>query len=152
MFRTSALTGLLLCSLMAAADPKTDFHRCLSDVEADTGIDRKLLLAIKITESGTGLKPPVRMNNNGTADIGIMQINTVWLPDLAEYGISRDMLMNNCVNLKTATWILSRHIRRAGDLWEAAGLYHSATPHLKERYMQKVKAVYRLIEEYQHEK
>ena len=76
---------ILLYPMIVGAN--TNFHQCLSDIERRTGLDKDLLIAIKYAESGRSLAPPVNNNTNGSRDIGIMQINTVWLPVLAKHGI-----------------------------------------------------------------
>ena len=136
---------LLQSTAAQASTAKEHFWRCLLDTERRSGIDHRYLLAIKITESGHALQPIIARNTNATEDLGIMQINSIWLPQLRQHGITRRHLVHNhCINLRVATWILLRHFRRSGgDIWEAIGRYHSATPRLKKRYAAKARRVYR---------
>ena len=142
---------IVLCLLLAgvgqasASSMKQEFHQCLTEVERITGINRAYILSIKIVESGTRLGPVVRRNPNGTEDIGIFQINSAWLPDLRAHGISRGMLFNNCTNMRVSAWILLTHLNRVGDIWEAVGRYHSATPQHKARYIRAVRRVFRQL-------
>ncbi|WP_341678714.1 lytic transglycosylase domain-containing protein [Niveibacterium sp. SC-1] len=52
------------------------------------GVSPYLLYAIAKTESSLNPRATNR-NGNGSEDVGLMQINSVWLPTLARYGITR---------------------------------------------------------------
>jgi len=81
-------------------------------------------------------------NKNGTADLGVMQVNSSWLKQLKVYGITREGLQfDPCVNVHTATWILAKGLAK-GEGWQGIGNYHSATPIYNQRYRQKVKVAY----------
>lgn len=74
-------------------------------------------------------------NPNGTDDYGPMQINSIWVPVLARYGITRaELRYNGCVNVSVGAWILQRRIAQTGALWSGIGAYHSAVPGLARRY------------------
>lgn len=81
---------------------------------------------------------------NGTYDLGPMQINTIWLPELARYwGVDQRTARtwvrdNGCVNMHVAAWILRRQLDRTSDLRTAIAWYHSATPGVGDRYAAKV--------------
>jgi soluble lytic murein transglycosylase-like protein len=95
-----------------------------------------VLAAVMATEGGEVTK--YSTNTNGTKDYGPMQINTVWLPQLQEYGISEVALRDNgCVNVIAGAWILSSHLAKY-PTWEAVGSYHSRTPKYKEAYKNRV--------------
>ncbi|MDD5585652.1 MAG: lytic transglycosylase domain-containing protein [Alphaproteobacteria bacterium] len=73
-------------------------------------------------------------NFNGTYDLGPMQVNTRWLPELARawrvdvrkaHAVVRD---DGCMNVKVAAWILHKKIEEAGSLYRGIAHYHSATP------------------------
>jgi hypothetical protein len=86
-------------------------------------------------------------NFNGTYDLGPMQVNTSWLPLLAQswqvnLRTARAAVRDDgCVNVKVAAWILHRKIAEAGSLYGGIAHYHSATPYLGSRYAAKVVAV-----------
>jgi len=73
-----------------------------------------------------------------------MQINTLWLPELAaHWGVSEkrafELLRDDpCVNTGVSAWILRSHLNETGDLAKAVGYYHSRTPHLTEAYKKRV--------------
>ena len=98
---------------------------CWDDVGRKYGISPYLLYAIARTESG--LNPNAfNRNRNGTYDVGLMQINSSWLPVLARYGITEQGLYEPCVNVDVAGWILAQNIRRLGNSWTAVGAYNAA--------------------------
>ena len=83
-------------------------------------------------------------NTNNTYDLGPMQINTIWVPELARYwGVSQGRAMqelrdNACVNIGVGAWILRRKMNETGSLYQGIAYYHSATPHLGNSYQKKV--------------
>lgn len=86
-------------------------------------------------------------NSNGTFDLGPMQVNTRWLPELARaWGISvpkARMLVRDdgCVNVRVAAWILHQKIYETGSVFSGIARYHSATPSRGYPYASKVVAV-----------
>ena len=104
------------------------------------GVNAQLLRAIARVESSEN---PGALNINRqfrqpNEDIGLMQINSVWLPELNRYGIERQHLFDACLNAHVGAWILARQMRKFGNTWTAVGAYHSQTPHLNARYAQRV--------------
>lgn len=83
-------------------------------------------------------------NENGSYDLGPMQINTVWLPDLAQrWGVqqntARQWLRDDpCTNVGVAAWILRSHLDETGSLSKAIAHYHSRTPHFGTKYKSRV--------------
>ena len=87
----------------------------------------------------------VSTNTNRTVDIGPIQVNEIWLPEVAAhwhatiadaYKALRD---NFCANVEAGAWILRRGLDEArGDFWEGVGYYHSHTPEHKTRYLREV--------------
>lgn len=76
-----------------------------------------------------------RPDPNGTTDYGPMQVNSIWIPMLARYGITRlDLQYNGCVNVAVGAWILQRKVIKTGALWSGIGAYHSANPSLARQY------------------
>jgi soluble lytic murein transglycosylase-like protein len=59
-------------------------------------------------------------------DIGLMQINSSWLPVLARYGITEYHLRTDaCLNLKVGAWILASNMKNM-DGWTAVGAYNAS--------------------------
>ena len=86
-------------------------------------------------------------NGNGTYDLGPMQINEIWLPELARHWdvdepTARVWVKDDPrVNIGVGAWILRRQINKTGDLYEGIAHYHSATPKYGGPYAQKVARV-----------
>ncbi|MEO5367312.1 MAG: lytic transglycosylase domain-containing protein [Magnetococcus sp. WYHC-3] len=88
-------------------------------------------------------------NTNGTYDIGPMQINSLWLPDLAErWGVSESTARkwvrdDACTNVGVAAWIFKTHLEETGSISKAIAQYHSRTPHHGKRYKSRVIGIMR---------
>ncbi len=86
-------------------------------------------------------------NTNGTYDLGPMQVNTRWMPQLARmWHVSEPTARgwvkdNGCVNVHVAAWILKQKIGETGSYFGGIAHYHSATPGEGSRYAAKVIAV-----------
>ena len=115
----------------------------MSLVASIYGLPPRVLPSIHATEGGVpGLA--VR-NTNGTEDLGVMQINTLWLEPLARYtglphaDVRNRLLSRPCFNIAAAGAILRHYLDRAGgDVMTAVGNYHSHTPPLHAAYRLKV--------------
>jgi hypothetical protein len=112
-------------------------HACWEDAAQRHQVNPHVLVAIAQQESSLNPKA-INRNANGTEDIGLMQINSIHLPKLAQYGIGREHLFDACTSIYVGAWLLSQQIHRAGNTWEAIGQYHSATPPLRQRYSEKI--------------
>ena len=84
-------------------------------------------------------------NRDGSEDLGIMQINTLWIPRLARQAemtpaaVRYELLTSPCFNISAAGLILRTYLdETGGDLMRAVGNYHSHTPMLNEGYQTKV--------------
>lgn len=128
-----ALTKIVIGLVAFAASGMACAQTCWEQASARYGVNPHILVAIAKHESG--LNPgAVRRNNDGTMDRGIMQINSIHLPELRRYGITERHLLDPCVNVHIGAWLLSRHIARFGNTWQAVGAYHSKTPSLNRAY------------------
>lgn len=131
--RKAALTSFLLFGLVSVFPA----YACWAEIGQRYNINPYLLGAIAKTESNFKANA-VRQNKNGTRDIGVMQINSLWLPELAKYGITEQHLFDPCVNIAVGAWILRQRQSTYGNTWEAVGTYHSKTPNFKWNYANKV--------------
>ena len=84
----------------------------------------------------------VSRNTNDTVDIGPMQVNQVWLPQLARHwnaSISTTFLAlrdNFCANVEGGAWILRQALDEAhGDFWQGVAIYHSHDPGYQNDYL-----------------
>jgi soluble lytic murein transglycosylase-like protein len=124
-----AVTALLISSSASA---------CWEDAAARYGVNPYLLYAIAKTESNLNPSAINRDNKNGSYDIGLMQINSRWLPTLRKYGIEESQLWDACLNIHVGAWVLSENMRRLGNSWEAIGAYNARNPDLRLKYARKV--------------
>lgn len=121
----SATKNLILHTLsgIAIAIPTIANATCWEAASQSYGIPVEVLKAVAKTESG--FNPEARnKNTNGTYDIGMMQINSAWLPKLETYGVTETALQDACTNLKVGAWILSNNAQKLGWNWNAIGAYN----------------------------
>jgi len=139
---------VILLWFVAGALPVSTFasddSRCLLDASKRFRVPASLIQAIMDVEGGTQGK--VSHNTNGSYDIGPMQINSIWLPDVEKRGGSLQLLLyHSCANIHFGTWLLSRELDGVDpqridirSFWRAVGNYHSHTPERNASYSQKV--------------
>lgn len=106
---------------------------CWEDVASRYGIDPRLLYAIAQHESNldAGAINRKHLGRTGSVDIGLMQINSRWLPVLQRHGIGEADLLHPCTNLHVGAWILARSFRHNGPTWEAVGAYNAGCSELR---------------------
>ena len=108
-------------------------ERCIPSASQHHRIDPRLLRAVLKVESD--LRPwALGRNANGTVDIGMAQINSIHLPELARHGIQSQHLFDPCVATYVAAWLLRKNIDRHGLTWHGVAAYHSLTPEHNQRY------------------
>lgn len=117
---------------------------CWKDAATYHGVDVWLLYSIAWVESGFNPKA-IGRNKNGTVDIGMMQINSIWVRQLGQYGISSSSLSDACTSVYVGAWILAKNIKRHGYTWRAIGSYNSANPQKGYKYASKVYAAHRKL-------
>jgi soluble lytic murein transglycosylase-like protein len=119
-----------LLLLLTIAQPR---QACWQDAAMRYGVDARLLVAIAQQESSLNPEAINRSHaaRTGSIDIGLMQINSRWLPTLDRYGIRASDLSDPCTNLQVAAWILAQAFRRYGVTWEAVGAYHAGCSELR---------------------
>lgn len=126
------------------SDKKSTLHKqsitnaCWEQAEKTYGVPAKLLVAIAKVETNFRPRTISKPNKNGSYDIGLMQINSYWLPTLSKYGISENDLLQPCTNVMVGAWILSSNINRLGYNWNAIGAYNAKTNWKRDKYAKKV--------------
>jgi hypothetical protein len=103
----------------------------------------RVLPTIQAVEGGRpGLVHP---NTDGSADLGLMQINTLWLQPIAEVTrqppavVARRLIADPCFSIAAAGAILHAYLAEShGQLLQAIGDYHSHTPLLNRSYQARV--------------
>lgn len=117
---------------------------CMALVAQVYGLPPRVLPSIHAVEGGA---PGVEhRNTDGSVDLGVMQINTLWLPVLARYTrldpatVRAQLLQRPCFNIAAAGLIMRTYLDETrGDLMQAIGNYHSHTPLLNQTYQVKVR-------------
>jgi soluble lytic murein transglycosylase-like protein len=129
----------ILSTLLAAGPAHAD---CFDEAARYQKVNPLILRAIAWQESHN--RPDaLHKNANGSTDYGVMQINSIHLPTLAQYGISSNTLMEPCKNVYIAAWHLRQQMNKYGNTWQAVGAYHSETPALRDQYAQQIVAILR---------
>lgn len=99
---------------------------CFASASARYNLPPESLLGLAIVEGGK--VGTVSHNKNGSADLGLMQVNTLWLKEsspLNGYLNFERLRTDICTNVHAAAWILASHVKRTGgDIWRAIGMYH----------------------------
>jgi hypothetical protein len=115
------------------------YLHCMLMVAATTSLPPRVLPVIQKIEGGAvGV---VHQNDNGTQDLGVMQVNTIWVPALAarsgfsEAETKKRLIDDPCFNIAAAALILRGYLAEThGALLPAIGDYHSHTPALNGAY------------------
>lgn len=130
-----------LCAAPVPALAAQHSWSCWYAAAARYHVDPVLLYAVARVETHSTSGVVSAKNDNGSYDIGVMQINSTWLPALAHYGITESVLRHDaCVNVMVGAWILSQTIREYGLNWNGVGAYNASTPWKRARYATKVAA------------
>ncbi len=116
---------------------------CMISVAAYNHLPPRVLPSIQAVEGGT--VGSVHANANGSQDLGVMQVNTIWLQPLARFtGLTvtatRQKLIDDpCFNIAAAGAILRADMDQTGDdLMRSIGDYHSRTLPLNQIYQLQV--------------
>ena len=124
---------------------------CMLAVSQFFHLPPRVLPSIQVVEAG---RPgTISRNFNGTADLGVMQINTNWVPYLARSWeitpreVAGRLIHDPCFNIVSAGAIMRIYLDEAhGDVVRAVGYYHSHTPWRANVYqMQVIRASFSLF-------
>ncbi len=126
-------------------------NMCINFASQRYKVNPLVIKAITIVEGGK--IGTFSKNTNNTYDIGIMQINSIHLPDIKRkfpnVGAS-ELAYNTCVNIAIGTWILHQRLSETDNFWEGVGNYHSKTPAKRRAYLSKIYPAYKeLLYSYQ---
>lgn len=132
--RTGLLHGAVTALVLAVSIPAS---ACWNEAAQKYRVNVYLLYAIAKTESNLNPRA-LHHNADGSDDIGLMQINSRWLPTLRKYGISAEQLLEPCTSINVGAWILAQNMQRLGNTWNAVGAYNARSPELRLRYVEKV--------------
>lgn len=108
-------------------------------------LDPWLLMSIAKVESSFN-KNAINKNKNNTYDLGMMQINSIWLPTLKRFGITKNDLLTPCTSVFVGAWIMSQNIRQFGYNMDGIGAYNSPKNiKIRRNYAKKVYVAYKEI-------
>jgi soluble lytic murein transglycosylase-like protein len=125
-------TAALICLLLL---PAVSNAFCFEEAATSYGLNPQLLKTIAKTESNFNSQA-VHKNRNGSTDIGLMQINSFWVPVLR---LDRNRLISDpCYNTMTGARILQQCIERHGRTWNAIGCYNAASKPKRVSYAWKI--------------
>ena len=110
---------------------------CLELAGMRYGVSPLLLKAVAMQESGMRADA-INRNRDGSTDIGLMQINSRWLPYLARHGLKRDDLWDPCVNVHVGAWIMASNFSRMGVNWVSLGAYNASSHEQRAKYASQV--------------
>ena len=110
--------SLLLAAPLAHAD-------CTDRAAARFRLDADLLRAIAEQESGNRVDAVGPLLARGNRAIGKMGINTIHLPELGVYGVTRADLFTECGSVFVGAWILARYVHQLHSGWDAVGVYNT---------------------------
>lgn len=123
---------------------------CMLQAAQFYSLPPRVLPSIQAVEGG--FAGAVHPNKDGSDDLGVMQVNTRWVPRLAALTrlppqtVHDRLVADPCFNIAAAAFILKSEINATGDLMRAVGNYHSHTPALHAAYRDRVwKAAARLF-------
>lgn len=157
MIRSSVLAAAVAaCCAVSPASParaaedaatpsaaEVRMRECLTAAAAAHRLPPAVLVILLKVEGGTLGR--VTRNTNDTVDIGPMQVNTIWVPKIAEHWrTTREAAFtalrdNLCANLEGGAWILRQAMDEArGDFWGGVAIYHSHNPVHQRRYLRGV--------------
>jgi hypothetical protein len=119
------------------------FLACMVAAASFYSLPPRVLPSIQVVEGG---RPgTISRNNDGSSDLGVMQVNTLWVPRFAAItGMTPDavrarLIADPCFNIAAAAAIMRLCLNESrGDLLRAVGFYHSHTPILADEYQAKV--------------
>jgi hypothetical protein len=116
---------------------------CMLAVSQFYHLPPRVLPSIQVVEAGH--PGTISRNFNGTADLGVMQVNTRWIPWLARAWamtpreVAGRLIKEPCFNITSAGAIMRIYLDESGgDVVRAVGYYHSHTPELAGDYQIRV--------------
>lgn len=133
----------LMMLAMATAAPGVAYA-CWDVAGQRYGVSPALLYAIAGAESSYNPQAVNRshIKQDGTYDIGLMQINSGALPALAQFGINERQLSDPCTNIAVGAWILSQKFAQHGLSWQGVGAYNAACTKLRGQACQAARSAY----------
>ncbi|MGQ0622199.1 MAG: lytic transglycosylase domain-containing protein [Panacagrimonas sp.] len=105
----------------------TPYADCFDTAGQHYGLAPELLEAIAHAESRSEPTALNTSNRDGSWDIGLMQINSRWMPVLERAGLTAQQLYDPCTSIWVGAWVLAGNVARYGYNWNAVGAYNAGT-------------------------
>lgn len=118
---------------------------CFEQAGREYNVNPKLLAAIAQVESSMrhDVLNETHFERTKSIDIGLMQINSGALKQLAKEGITKEMLLRDpCTNVRVGARILAEKFKKEGPGWEGVGAYNAACVQLKGDACRQARATY----------
>ncbi len=119
------------------------YMACMLAVSQLYHLPPRVLPSIQVVEGGQA--GTISRNRNGTGDLGVMQVNSNWVPHLAASlqlkpsEVARRLIVEPCFNIASAGAIMRIYLDEAHqNVVRAVGYYHSHTPERASAYQMKV--------------
>ncbi|CDS97069.1 MULTISPECIES: lytic transglycosylase domain-containing protein [Vibrio] len=136
--------------LLLSVFPSVGYSFCFDEAGQHYNVAPALLRAIAQVESS--LDPNAYNENKNkkgqvtSRDFGLMQINSIWFPRLAEFNVNKANIYKPCFNVSLGAWVLSSNFSSHGYNWNSVGAYNAGfskrTENARKIYIQKVQSVY----------
>lgn len=133
--------GLAAPSRHCAGDERRVAH-CIRQAAGGQQWLEKTLWGLRDQEGGwIGAEVP---NRDGSHDLGPLQINSWWVPRIAEMlerspeDVRQWLRYDPCFNAKAARWIFVSGLTSTGSFWKAVGVYHSPKSVRQKQYVHSV--------------
>lgn len=125
---------------------------CAPEIADFYQVPIEIIASVRHAESGINGQDVGRVgpNENGTYDLGAMQINTWWLteadPDyrVTNWGIDEaELLENECTNIAVGAWVLAQNLSRYGNTRAALSAYNTGSPTspIGQRYADRIMSI-----------
>ncbi|WP_183629272.1 lytic transglycosylase domain-containing protein [Novosphingobium sediminicola] len=132
----ASISGQATAAPLIREEP--EIARCIRQAAQGSAWLEKTLWGLRDQEAGGGGAEVA--NTNGTHDLGVMQVNSSWVPRLArimrrpETRVRSWLIYDPCFNTEVARWIFLSALSQTRDYWKAVGTYHSPTARRQQRY------------------
>jgi soluble lytic murein transglycosylase-like protein len=120
----------MMLAAALALTASLSYPSCIDAVERHYGLPGGIVSSIIRAESGGNALAVNRSNRNGTADYGLMQVNSSHLPWLSRYGIDETRLLHDpCANVAVGSYIFHKaYTENGGRIVPALATYNTGSP------------------------
>lgn len=111
---------------------------CINHAAIKYHVPATMIVSVMVVEGGKN--GSAQINKNGSVDLGVMQINSIWISLLKKQKLTKhELQFKGCLNVEVGAWRLANEIAEE-EGWKGVGNYNSHTPHFNKIYREKVKA------------